>query len=64
MGMKLSADKTVSEAAAALQAAIQANRFGDMRVHNLNRNPASHRKTAGFRVKPGMTVYLATRKDG
>ena len=30
-----STDKTVSEAATALQAAVQANRFGVMQVHNL-----------------------------
>ena len=36
MLVKLSTDKTVSEAAAALQAAVQANRFGVMQVHNLN----------------------------
>ena len=35
MLFKLSTDKTVSEAAAALQAAVQANHFGVMQVHNL-----------------------------
>ena len=35
MLVKLSTDKSVSEAAAALQAAVQANRFGVMQVHNL-----------------------------
>ena len=35
MLFKLSTDKTVSEAAAALQTAVQANRFGVMQVHNL-----------------------------
>jgi uncharacterized protein (DUF302 family) len=35
MLVKLSTDKTVSETAAALQAAVQANRFGVMQVHNL-----------------------------
>jgi uncharacterized protein (DUF302 family) len=35
MLIKLSTDKTVSEAAAALQAAIEANHFGVMQVHNL-----------------------------
>ena len=35
MLFKLSTDKSVSEAAAALQAAVQANRFGVMQVHNL-----------------------------
>jgi uncharacterized protein (DUF302 family) len=35
MLFKLSSDKSVSEAAAALQAAVQANRFGVMQVHNL-----------------------------
>ena len=33
MLVKLSTDKTVSEAAAALQAAVQANHFGVMQVH-------------------------------
>ena len=33
--VKLSTDKTVSEVAAALQAAVQANHFGVMQVHNL-----------------------------
>ncbi len=35
MRIKLSTDKTVSEAAAALQAAVQANHFGVMQVHDL-----------------------------
>ncbi len=35
MLIKLSTDKTVSDAAAALQAAVQANHFGVMQVHNL-----------------------------
>ena len=35
MLFKLSTDKSVSEAAAALQAAVIANRFGVMQVHNL-----------------------------
>ena len=35
MLVKLFADKTVTEAAAALQAAVQANHFGVMQVHNL-----------------------------
>jgi uncharacterized protein (DUF302 family) len=35
MLVKLSADKTVSETATALQAAVEANHFGVMQVHNL-----------------------------
>jgi uncharacterized protein (DUF302 family) len=35
MLVKVSTDKTVTEAAAALQAAVQANHFGVMQVHNL-----------------------------
>ena len=35
MLFKLTTDKTVSEAAAALQTAVQANHFGVMQVHNL-----------------------------
>jgi len=35
MLVKLSSDKSVSEAAAALQAAVQANHFGVMQIHNL-----------------------------
>jgi uncharacterized protein (DUF302 family) len=35
MLIKLSTDKTVSEAAAAMQGAVQANHFGVMQVHNL-----------------------------
>ena len=35
MLIKFSTDKTVSEAATALQAAVQTNRFGVMQVHNL-----------------------------
>ena len=35
MLVTLSTDKTVSEAAAALQVAVQANHFGVMQVHNL-----------------------------
>jgi uncharacterized protein (DUF302 family) len=33
--VKLSSDKSVNEVAAALQAAVQANHFGVMQVHNL-----------------------------
>ena len=40
MLMKLSTDKTVSEAAVALQAAVQANHFGVMQVHNLKETMA------------------------
>lgn len=35
MLIKLSTDKTVSDAASALQTAVEANRFGVMQVHNL-----------------------------
>jgi uncharacterized protein (DUF302 family) len=35
MLVKLSTDKTVTETAAALQAAVQSNQFGVMQVHNL-----------------------------
>jgi uncharacterized protein (DUF302 family) len=35
MLVKYSTDKTVSETAAALQSAVQANHFGVMQVHNL-----------------------------
>jgi uncharacterized protein (DUF302 family) len=38
--VKLSTEKTVSEAAAALQAAVQANHFGVMQVHNLRETMA------------------------
>jgi len=38
--VKLSTDKTVSEAAVALQAAVQANHFGVMQVHNLKETMA------------------------
>ena len=40
MLIKLSTDKTVSETAAALQAAVQANHFGVMQVHNLKETMA------------------------
>jgi uncharacterized protein (DUF302 family) len=40
MLIKLSTNKTVSEAAAALQAAVQANHFGVMQVHNLKETMA------------------------
>ena len=40
MLITLSTDKTVSEAAAALQAAVQANHFGVMQVHNLKETMA------------------------
>ena len=40
MLIKFSTDKTVSEAAAALQAAVQANHFGVMQVHNLKETMA------------------------
>ena len=40
MLVKLFTDKTVSEAAAALQAAVQANHFGVMQVHNLKETMA------------------------
>lgn len=35
MLIKVSTDKTVSDAASALQTAVEANRFGVMQVHNL-----------------------------
>jgi alkyl hydroperoxide reductase subunit AhpF len=41
MLFKLSTDKTVSVAAAALQAAVQANHFGVMQVHNLKETNCS-----------------------
>lgn len=40
MLVKLSTDKTVSETAVALQAAVQANHFGVMQVHNLKETMA------------------------
>ena len=40
MLIKLSTEKTVSDAAAALQAAVQANHFGVMQVHNLQETMA------------------------
>src|ERR1700690_4001787 len=40
MLIKSPTDKTVSEAAAALQAAVQANHFGVMQVHNLKETMA------------------------
>ena len=40
MLIKLSTGKTVSEAAAALQAAVQANHFGVMQVHDLKETMA------------------------
>jgi len=40
MLFKLTTDKSVNEAAAALQAAVQANRFGVMQVHNLKETMA------------------------
>ena len=40
MLVKLSTDKTVSEAAVALQAAVLANHFGVMQVHNLKETMA------------------------
>jgi uncharacterized protein (DUF302 family) len=40
MLVKLSSDKTVSEAAAALHAAVRANHFGVMQVHNLKETMA------------------------
>jgi uncharacterized protein (DUF302 family) len=40
MLVKFSTDKTVSMAAAALQAAVQANHFGVMQVHNLKETMA------------------------
>ena len=40
MLITLSTDKTVSDAAAALQAAVQANHFGVMQMHNLNETMA------------------------
>lgn len=36
----MSTDKTVSETAAALQAAVQANHFGVMQIHNLKETMA------------------------
>jgi uncharacterized protein (DUF302 family) len=40
MLIKLPSDKTVSETAAALQAAVEANHFGVMQVHNLKETMA------------------------
>jgi uncharacterized protein (DUF302 family) len=40
MLVKISTNQTVSEAAAALQAAVQANHFGVMQVHNLKETMA------------------------
>jgi len=40
MLVKLSTDKTVSETVEALQAAVQANHFGVMQVHNLKETMA------------------------
>ncbi len=40
MLIKLSTDKAVSETAAALQSAVQANHFGVMQVHNLKETMA------------------------
>ena len=40
MLIKVSTDKTVSETAAALQAAVEANHFGVMQVHNLKESMA------------------------
>ena len=40
MLVKLSTNKTVSEAAAALQAAVEANHFGVMQIHNLKETMA------------------------
>ena len=40
MLIKVSTDKSMSEAAAALQAAVQANHFGVMQVHNLKETMA------------------------
>ena len=40
MLVKLSTDKTVSEAAAALHAAVEANHFGVMQIHNLKETMA------------------------
>ena len=40
MLIKFSTDKTVSETATALQAAVPANHFGVMQVYNLNENMA------------------------
>jgi uncharacterized protein (DUF302 family) len=40
MLFKLSSDKTISVAAVALQAAVQANHFGVMQVHNLKETMA------------------------
>jgi len=40
MPIKISTDKSVTEAAAALQDAVQANHFGVMQVHNLKETMA------------------------
>jgi len=40
MLIKLSTNKTVSEAAVALQSAVQANHFGVMQIHNLKETMA------------------------
>jgi hypothetical protein len=51
MVVTLFTDKTVSEAAAALQIAVQANYFGVMQVHNLKETMAKK----GRGVRPRMS---------
>ena len=54
MLIKLSTEKTVSEAAAALQAAVQANHFGVMQVHNLKETMVSARHESAHRAACGL----------
>ena len=50
MLIKICADKTVSETAVALQAAVQANHFGVMQVHNLKETMEFARECLIFEV--------------
>ncbi|MCU0786534.1 MAG: DUF302 domain-containing protein [Verrucomicrobia bacterium] len=55
MLIKLSTDKTVSEAAAAMQGAVQANHFGVMQVHNLKETMT--KKGVAFALPCRISIY-------
>jgi uncharacterized protein (DUF302 family) len=53
MLIKVSTDKSMSDAAAALQAAVQANHFGVMQVHNLKETMAKK----GVEFEPECLIF-------
>ena len=64
MLVKLSTDKTVSEAAIALHAAVQANRFGVMQVHNLKETMAKKVLDQDMSVSTALPCRISIYEEG